>query len=351
MIALPSIAFDGFSGSAKDVTSRNVAGRNILSVRAWPTGQTTNAQVARRSSMSVITKSWKRLTSDQMAAWDRLAETASGQSVFGQAAEISGMNLFIRQNVARTMAGNAILMDAPESLVALPVASFTGLWVTPNTIIIKGIEHDADRKLVVKMSSAQSPGVSNAWSKTVIITPGMDDDWGDADLTTLYLNTIGVAPQLGEKVFVELYWLDPETGSTGLSVYVTKICITEEEAEAEGYVARTKYTEANMIEEPTSIAHFDMDFSTGSPAVWFNVVCKDKNGQSASSALIAGGFDDSLKGSSFVLGRSLRESGRINAQTCLVYKIKESPNMRLSFNHRGGYHVYLKELFGSSVLY
>ena len=48
MIVLPSIAFGGFSGSAKDVTARQVGGRSILSVRAWPTGQTTNAQVARR---------------------------------------------------------------------------------------------------------------------------------------------------------------------------------------------------------------------------------------------------------------------------------------------------------------
>ena len=301
--------------------------------------------------MSVITKSWKKLTAAQMADWDRLAETASGQSVFGQAAEISGMNLFIRQNVARTMAGNTILMDAPESLVALPVASFTGLWVTPNTIIIKGIEHDADRKLVVKMSSAQSPGVSNAWSKTVIITPGMEDDWGDADLTTLYLNTIGVAPQLGEKVFVELYWLDPDTGSTGLSVYVTKICITEEEAEAEGYVKRTRYTQAEAIDEPGKIAEFDMDFSTGAPVVYFDVVGKDKTGQAATSALIEGEFDNSLRGTCFVLGRSLPESGRINAQTSIVYQIKESPNTRLSFGARGGYTEYLRELFGASILY
>ena len=74
MQALPSIAFGGFSGSAKGVTARQVAGRTILSVRAWPTGATTNAQVARRASMSKISKSWKLLTNEQMQEWDRLAE-------------------------------------------------------------------------------------------------------------------------------------------------------------------------------------------------------------------------------------------------------------------------------------
>lgn len=34
MIALPSIAFGGFSGAAKGVTARQVGGRSILSVYA-----------------------------------------------------------------------------------------------------------------------------------------------------------------------------------------------------------------------------------------------------------------------------------------------------------------------------
>lgn len=49
MIALPSIAFEGFSGSAKGVTARRVGGRNILSVKSRPTGATANAQVVRRA--------------------------------------------------------------------------------------------------------------------------------------------------------------------------------------------------------------------------------------------------------------------------------------------------------------
>ena len=52
------------------------------------------------------------------------------------------------------------------------------------------------------MSAGQSAGVSNAWSKTVILSPGMEDDWGDADMTYLYFKTIGVKPTVGEKVFL-----------------------------------------------------------------------------------------------------------------------------------------------------
>ena len=89
MIALPSIAFGGFSGSAKGVTARQVGGRSILSVKCWPTGAATGAQLIRQASLKKISKSWKELTSDQMHDWDRLAETATGQSVFGQAAQLS----------------------------------------------------------------------------------------------------------------------------------------------------------------------------------------------------------------------------------------------------------------------
>lgn len=217
MIALPSIAFGGFSGSAKDVTARQVHGCSILTVRAWPTGQATNAQVVRRASLKKIAKSWQTLTSDQMKDWDRLAEQNFGQIVFGQKAQISGLNLFVRLNANRAMAGEALIMNAPASNVAVPNVVYTQVVITPELVVFGGIKHEpAPLKLVVKMSSCQSPGVSNGWSKTVIITPGSKDDWGEMDVTMLYLKTIGVEPVPGEKVFVQTYWLDTATGFTGI---------------------------------------------------------------------------------------------------------------------------------------
>lgn len=219
MIALPSIAFEGFSGSAKGVTARRVGGRNILSVKSRPTGATTNAQVVRRASMSKISKSWKQLTNEQMREWDRLAEHTSGQSAFGQKAELTGMNLYIRLNVNRAMAGEALLSTAPESTVAVPNVEYSQISVTPELVAITGIKHQASPyKLVVKMSAGQSAGISNGWSKTVIITHGIEDDWGEADVTTLYLKTIGVEPVPGQKVFVESYWMDTSTGFSGQPV-------------------------------------------------------------------------------------------------------------------------------------
>ena len=192
MIALPSIAFGGFSGSAKGVTARQVGGRSILSLKCFPTGVATSAQVARRASMSKITKSWKTLTEAQMLGWDHLAEHTSGQSVFGQAAQISGLNLYIRLNVSRTMAGESILHDAPEQLVCLPNVVYDKLWVTTKNIVIKGITHEAGYKLVIKMSATPS-------TSTV-------------DIAADYAAKPGAPSAAAPKIFFRYYLVNGATG-------------------------------------------------------------------------------------------------------------------------------------------
>ena len=352
MIALPSIAFEGFSGSAKGVTARRVGGRNILSVKSHPTGPTTNAQVVRRTSMGKISKSWKQLSSEQMRDWDRLAEHASGSSVFGQKAEISGLNLYIRLNVSRTMAGESILANAPEQLVALPNVSYTALWVTPKNIVIKGIAHEAGLKLVIKMSAGQSAGVSSGWSKTVILSPGMEDDWGDADMTYLYLKTIGVKPAVGEKVFLEMYWLDPATGFTGQTTYDSKVCETEGEAEAEGYVKRNKITMADLKED-SHVSECDVDFSTGAPVISFDTVCLGHSNVASSEAYLEDELPADCVGTSMALARGMGEGNAgLAAQSYIIWLRNSSwDGSSITFAHRGGYYVKPTEVFGPGILY
>ncbi|MBR5176897.1 MAG: hypothetical protein IKW89_13375 [Bacteroidales bacterium] len=352
MIALPSIAFEGFSGSAKGVTARRVGGRNILSVKSHPTGPTTNAQVVRRTSMGKISKSWKQLTSDQMRDWDRLAEHASGASVLGKKAEISGMNLYIRLNVSRTMAGESILANAPEQLVALPNVSYTALWVTPKNIVIKGIAHEAGLKLVIKMSAGQSAGVSKGWNKTVILSPGMEDDWGDADMTYLYFKTIGVKPAVGEKVFLEMYWLDPVSGFTGQTTYDSKVCESEADAEAEGYVKRNKITMAD-IKPDSHVSECDVDFSTGSPVISFDTVCLGHSNVASSEAYLEEDLPADCIGTSMALARGMGEGNAgLAAQSYIIWLRNSSwDGSSITFAHRGGYYVKPTEVFGPGILY
>ena len=72
MIAKPSIAFNDFAGTAKDVTARNVNGRNILSSRAQHSKIVTPAQAVSRNKLSKISRAYKQLSDSQMIAWEVL---------------------------------------------------------------------------------------------------------------------------------------------------------------------------------------------------------------------------------------------------------------------------------------
>jgi len=304
MIAIPSIAFGGFSGSAKDVTAHQRDGRSILTVRSWPTGQTTNTQVVRRSSMSKITKSYRNLTPVQMQKWEHLAEQASGVSVFGQKAELSGINLYVRLNVNRVMAGESMISDAPISLSSVPGASYRRAVVSPSLVILQGIKHQPlPYKLVVKMSAAVSPGVSNGWSKTVIITSNAEDDWGEADLTTLYTNTIGITPEVGQKVFVEVYWMNTATGETGQDKRDCVICLTDEEATALVGGSRIHYTEDD-IKPKSTVTDCQIDFSTGAPVIYFDIISQGMDGVLQSMIYSNKEILKEMVGNSYVLCRS-----------------------------------------------
>lgn len=348
MIALPSIAFGGFSGSAKGVTARQVGGRSVLSLKCYPTGVATGAQLARRASLKKISKSWKQLTSAQMADWDRLAEHETGQSSFGQKAEISGLNLYIRLNSNRVMAGERIVSDAPVALVVVPNVEYDQAIITPQLIIINGIRHQSSPfKLVVKMSGSQSSGITNGWSKTVIISSDTEDDWGEADLTKLYLKTIGVEPTPGQKVFIETYWLDTSTGFTG-QVFKDSVIVTGESS----YQGRVRVTMDNL--DPASEQHvsaLDMDFSTAAPVIYFDTVCLGHSNVASSEAILDKELPEELIGLSYALARGMGEDGSLHPQSYQIQSMVWRQKTELHFMHRGGKYIKPTEVFGPDVFY
>ena len=350
MIALPSIAFGGFSGSAKGVTARQVGGRSVLSLKCFPTGVATGAQLARRASLKKISKSWKELSSAQMAEWDRLAEHQSGQSTFGQKAEISGLNLYIRLNSNRVMAGESIVADAPLSTVAVPDVDYNTVSITPQLIVFGGIKHESSPlKLVVKMSVSQSAGISNGWSKTVIISSELEDDWGEADVTKLYLKTIGVEPTPGEKVFVESYWLDTSTGFTG-QVFQDSVIVTGESS----YTPRKRVTLDRLApDHEQHVSSIDVDFSSGGPVVFFDAMCLGHSNVASSEVYLEDDLPAELRGTSWALGRGNGEDGKLVAQSYVMwlYGASYGDPARIVFAHRGGYYVKPTEVFGPGVIY
>ena len=350
MIVLPSIAFGGFSGSAKGVTARQVGGRSILSLKCYPTGVATGSQLVRRASLKKISKSWVTLTNEQRQEWDRLAEHATGASSLGQKAELSGLNLYVRLNANRVMAGEAGLANAPAGQVAVPNVEYTSVGVTPQLVVFGGIKHEsAPYKMVVKMSGSQSSGISNGWSKTVIISSEVEDDWGEADVTRLYLKTIGVEPTPGQKVFIEAYWLDTSTGFTG-QVFKDSVIVTGESS----YTPRKRVTMDRLApDHEQHVSAIDVDFSTGSPVIQFDAMCLGHSNVASSEVYLEDDLPTELRGTSWALGRGNGEDGKLTAQAYVMwlYGASYGDPARIVFAHRGGYYVKPTEVFGPGILY
>ena len=267
MIAKPSIAFNDFSGTAKDVTARSVNGRNILSVRAQQSKIVTPAQAVSRNKLSKISRAYKQLSDSQMTAWGTLASHLKGISTFGSPAELTPHNAFVRINSNRAMVGMPLLAEAPVYKADVPEVLYEDLWISPEVIIFTGLEVPSDTyRLVVKMSPAQSPGTSSGWSKTVIVAPGVVSDWGDADITKRFTETIGVAPEAGMKYYLECWWLDTETGFTGESMWVSAICKEGSTAYNREYTPRVMITQKQVVptDETASVENFKVELSPGS---------------------------------------------------------------------------------------
>ena len=267
MKALPSIAFNEFKGSAGDVTARVSKGRQVLSARSMHSSSKTPAQAVSRNRLAKISRSYKKLTDEQMKAWAVLAEKMKGISTFGQAAELTPHNAFVRINSNLQMVGMPMLNDAPAYINDVPEVLYEDLWISPDMIIFTGLEQPSDSHvLVFKMSPALSPGVSSGWGQTVIITPGMAPDWGDADLTALYTDVMGIAPEAGKKYFCEFYWMDKNTGFTGESMAISAVCKAGSTAYNREYTPRVMITQKQVVptDETASVKDFKFELSPGS---------------------------------------------------------------------------------------
>ena len=348
MIAKPSIAFNDFSGTAKDVTARSVNGRNILSVRAQQSKIVTPAQAVSRNKLSKISRAYKQLSDSQMTAWGTLASHLKGISTFGSPAELTPHNAFVRINSNRAMVGMPLLTEAPVYKADVPEVLYEDLWISPDMIVFTGLEIPSDTyRLVVKMSPAQSPGTSSGWSKTVVVAPGIVDDWGEANITKLFTETIGVAPQAGMKYYLECWWLDTETGFTGESMWVSAICKEGSTAYNEAYVPRARFTQDDVTEESYGEG-LDFELSPGSAICSVDAFLYGENGVACSTFYLAKEPKNFIEGKTMVLARGTAENN-YTPQTYCVDVMKWIGEYEISFKHRAGHYEKPSEVHTTGV--
>ena len=348
MKALPSIAFNEFKGSAGDVTARVSKGRQVLSARTMPSKSKTPAQAVSRNRLAKISRSYKKLSDEQMKAWTVLAEKMKGISTFGQAAEMTPHNAFVRINSNLQMVGEPLMTDAPAYMNDVPEVLYDDLWISPEMIIFTGLQQPSESHvLVFKMSPALSPGVSSGWGQTVIITPGMAPDWGDADMTALYTSVMGVAPEAGKKYFCEFYWLDKTTGFTGESMAISAICKESSTAYAAEYTPRARVTQ-NDVSEDASGEGLDFELSPGSAICSADAILYGDNNVACSTFVLKENRPDFIEGKAFVMARSTAETG-YSPQTVCIEAIHWGGKDQLMFKSRGGHYTKPSEVHSTGV--
>ena len=348
MIVKPSIAFNDFAGSAKGVTARNVKGRNILSSKAQHSKSVTPAQAVSRNRLSSISRSYKKLSDLQMSAWGRLAEKMKGISTLGTAAEMTAHNAFVRINSNLQMVGEPMLSDAPDYICDVPEVLYDDLWISPEMIIFTGLQQPSEgHVLVFKMSPALSPGVSSGWGQTVIITPGLAPDWGDADMTALYTSVMGVAPEAGKKYFCEFYWLDKKTGFTGESMAISAVCKESSTAYQTEYVPRARFTQ-NDVTEDSPGEGLDFELSPGSAICSADAILYGDQGVACTTFTLKKAPKNFIEGKAMVLVRGTAEND-YSPQTFLIEAMKWIGNYEISFKARGGHYVKPSEVHSTGV--
>ena len=348
MIVKPSIAFNDFAGTAKDVTARNVKGRNILSSRAQHSKIVTPAQAVSRNRLSKISRTFRQLSDSQINQWEVLAGHLKGISTFGQAASLTAHNAFVRINSNRAMVGMPPLEEAPVYMADVPEVIYEDLWISPDMIVFTGLEVPSDTyRLVVKMSPAQSPGTSSGWSKTVIVAPGIVDDWGEANITKLFTETIGVAPQEGFKYYLECWWLDTETGFTGESMWVSAICKEGSTAYNEPYVSRARITQDDVA-EGSSGEGLDFELSPGSAICSADAILYGDNNVASTTFVLKKAPKNFIEGKAMILARGTAE-GDYSPQTFLIELLEWIGDYEISFKHRAGHYVKPSEVHTTGV--
>ena len=347
---MPSIAFNEFKGSAGDVTARVSKGRQILSARSMHSSSKTPAQAVSRNRLAKISRSYKKLSDEQMKAWAVLAEKMKGISTFGSPAELTPHNAFVRINSNLQMVGEPLMTDAPAYMNDVPEVLYDDLWISPEVIIFTGLQQPSESHvLVFKMSPALSPGVSSGWGQTVIITPGLAPDWGDADLTALYTSVMGVAPEAGKKYFCEFYWLDKKTGFTGESMAISAVCKERSTAYAQEYVPRVQFTEKMIANEENFNLGMDLELSRGSSIMSVEALLNIND--------VASYFHDPFKEkpAGFVEGYTMvysRSSERPDFKPGLISVSLEDDYYRgpsYGFSHRAGGWEDRVEVFGTGA--
>lgn len=341
MKAIPSIAFNDFSGTAKEVTARKSKGRQLLSSRSQHSHIVSKAQASARARFAYVSRSWRKLSNQQIKGWQRLA----GDGV--------AFEHFLKLNLNLKLVKSPILMEAPV-IKDIPLPAFDDFYLTPTLITFIGLYIPSqDYRLVVKMSHTRN----GAWSQNpnynqcVIITPNLLSNWGDGDLTAAFTETLGYTPILGKRYYLDMYYVDSTTGASGPHYRMETVCSQVGVSSGMEYHPRMQVTMDNVeSDNPKDIVSaFDFEFSAGSIIV-SALLDIHYGGYSSGCTFILDSVPPGFISSySMLLARSTDGMGRISLFSCTTNLTVGQGKKGIQIACRGGNGTRQTEIFSTAV--
>ena len=356
MKALPSIAVSGFRGTASDVTARQTGGRTVLSGRAQHSHVKTPKQSVRRASFAFISKQYRTLTEDQLAAWTALAAAHREQALIGGGAPLTGHSLFVCLNANRSVLGVPMTKNAPPDIHGSRAVAYDDIWITPGRLLFSGLREPASptSQLVVKMAATDSKAITKAWGRTVITGTFRTTDWGDIDLTEIYTEQFGIPVIAGHKYFIEMYWIDELSGYVSAMSRVCAVAVESESISGRDYVPRAVLQKKDIQDTGYSTAHtFDMEASPGSKILSADILLEKTSGLSAGFSFACSSLPDTLDGTTCIMcSRAAADSEHPYVMGCMETILASylSPET-VRISSRAGFFADKAEIFGTVTLF
>lgn len=356
MKALPSIAFNEFRGTAGEVTARRIGGATVLNGRAQHSHVKSPKQSEHRAHFSYITKQFRLLTSEQQAAWACLASQHREHALIGGGEPLTAFNLFVCLNANRALLGVAPTYEAPSYIHGSSYIAFDDIWLAPSRFMISGLRDPENKnaRLVVRIASTASNGVTKLWGQTVVLGKFHESDWGDVQLTEAYLDQFGVPIVVGQKYFIELYWMDEYSGYVSEISRVCYPAVDDLSIHGNQYVPRKRITQSDVVEnERNSVTDLKVEYTSGSPLLSVEAQLEGYSNVAASYIYLNKEIPLPEGTGQLCCWALARGTDTFSAQSyeITINRPSRYSDASMTFAHRGGKYAKPTDIIGGGLLY
>jgi len=208
-----SLVVDGRNKIGGHVASKNKFGA-YLRTKVTPANPRTTAQIAERSRLAYFAASFKGLNSEQIAAWNDAAKLFTKTDIFGDLRTNTGLQLYVSLNANLSQIGQPSLNMPPAPTLCNTVTLLNlNASATQHTLTLTlSNAIPSNSFMIVKATPQLSPSINFVRSelrKIAVIAP---NSTSPIDITNMYAAKYGSIGQTGKKIFVEVYFIDKNTG-------------------------------------------------------------------------------------------------------------------------------------------